>query len=118
MNIAFPYQVDGRGLTATADDTTHIRHLIEQLLFTAPGERVNRPGMGSGLLNLVFGPNGSEVASATEYLVQGALQQWLSELILVESVRAISQDSKLVVTVQYVIKRTQEREVTRFQREV
>ena len=68
----------------TSDD--HIRDLIEQVLFTAPGERVNRPNFGSGLLQLVFAPNSDELAAATQFLVQGALQQWLGDLIQVEGV--------------------------------
>src|SRR5271165_734476 len=56
-NIAFPFRIDGRGRTALVDDNSHIRDLIEQLLFTNPGERVNRPTFGSGLLALVFQPN-------------------------------------------------------------
>ena len=65
MNTVFPYQFDARGRTAEADDERHIRDLIEQLLFTAPGERVNRPTFGSGLLQLVFAPNSPELAAAT-----------------------------------------------------
>ena len=49
------------------------------MLFTAPGERVNRPDFGSGLLQLVFAPNSDELAGATQFLVQGALQQWLGD---------------------------------------
>jgi phage baseplate assembly protein W len=62
MNIAYPYSFDGRGRTAQADDDDHIRQMIEEVLFTAPGERVNRPDFGCGLLQMVFAPNSSEVA--------------------------------------------------------
>ena len=57
MNIDFPFHFDARGRTATPPTTDHIRDMIEQLLFTAPGERVNRPDFGSGLLQMVFAPN-------------------------------------------------------------
>ena len=81
MNLDYPYQFDGRGRTAEADDQAYIRGLIEQVLFTAPGERVMRPDFGSGLMQLVFAPNSLELAAATQFLVQGALQQWLGNLI-------------------------------------
>ena len=85
MQINYPWQTDRRGRTAQADsDDAHIRQLIEQVLFTAPGERVNRPSFGSGLMQLVFAPNSPELATATKFLVQGALQQWLGDLIQVE----------------------------------
>ena len=64
MNIDFPFHFDSRGRTAGTGDDDHIRDMIEQLLFTNPGERVNRPDFGSGLQSLIFGPNSPEVAAA------------------------------------------------------
>src|SRR3989442_15873241 len=111
MNLDFPLHFDGRGRTAETDYEGHIRDLIEQVLFTAPGERVNRPNFGSGLRQLVFAPNSDELASATQFLVQGALQQWLGDLIQVESLQVESIDSTLRVTLQYIVRRTQQRQV-------
>ena len=118
MQIDYPYQIDGRGRTAATSADDHIRDLIEQVLFTAPGERVNRPTFGSGLLQLVFAPNSDELATATQMLVQGALQQWLGDLIQVQAVDVQNQDSALQVTVQYVVRRTQQRQGAQFTREV
>ena len=117
-HIAYPLHIDGAGRTADADDDQHIRHLIEQLLFTSPGERVNRPDFGSGLMQLVFAPNSEELATATEYLVQGALQQWLADLIQVESVALESVDARLEITVQYRLLRKQERRVVLLAKQV
>jgi len=116
MQIDFPFHVDGRGRTAATDPDDHVRDLIEQVLFTAPGERVNRPGFGSGLLQLVFAPNSQELAAATQFLVQGALQQWLGDLIQVEAVEVEGEDSRLMVTVQYVVRRDQQRRSATFSR--
>ena len=118
MNIDYPYRIDSRGRTAETADDDHVRDLIEQVLFTAPGERVNRPDLGSGLLQLVFAPNSPELATATQFLVQGALQQWLGELITVETVVVESTDATLRVAVQYALRRTQERRVDLFERSV
>ena len=118
MNIDFPLHFDNTGLTAQAESDKHIRDMIEQVLFTSPGERVNRPDFGSGLMQLVFQPNSSEMATATQYLVQGALQQWLGNLIQVESVSVESEDSTLKVTVLYIILRSQERKTAQFSREI
>ena len=70
MNIDFPFHFDGRGRTAATDDDDHIRDMIEQLLFTNPGERVNRPDFGSGLLQLIFAPNSPELAAALQFTLQ------------------------------------------------
>ena len=118
MQIDYPFHIDSRGRTATAEADGHIRDLIEQVLFTSPGERTNRPTFGCGLNQLVFAPNSDELAAATQFLVQGALQQWLGDLIQVETVQVTSQDSTLEVTVQYVQRRDQSRQTAQFQREV
>jgi phage baseplate assembly protein W len=116
--VNFPYQVERQGRTAVAGDEAHIRDLIEQLLFTLPGERVMRPTFGSGLAQLVFQPNSEEVATAVQFLVQGSLQQWLGELVTVEDVTVISVESTIDVQIQYVLRRTQERRVDQFSRPV
>ncbi|HEX5503423.1 MAG TPA: GPW/gp25 family protein [Thermomicrobiales bacterium] len=116
LELAYPFQIDGRGRTARAEGDAHIRDLIEQLLFTAPGERVNRPTFGTGLMQLVFAPNSDELATALQFLIQGALQQWLGDLLQVEAVGVESADSTLRVTVQYVVRRDQQRQVARFSR--
>ena len=116
MQVDYPLHFDGRGRTATTSDADHVRDLIEQVLFTSPGERVNRPTFGSGVLQLLFGPNDDALASTTQLTVQGALQQWLGDLILVEAVVVASEDATLRVTVQYVLRRTQQRQVVQFTR--
>jgi hypothetical protein len=118
MQIDFPYQIDRQGRTATTGSEAHVRDLIEQLLFTMPGERVMRPTFGSGLAQLVFQPNSEELATAIEFMVQGSLQQWLGDLIMVEAVQVTSTDSTIEVQVQYVLRRTQERRAESFSRPV
>lgn len=119
MNIAFPYRVDGRGRTAEADtDDRHLRDLIEQLLFTVPGERVNRPDFGCGLMQLVFAPNSAELAATVQALVQGALQQWLGYLMRIDEVSSSSEDAALTVIVRYTVLRTQTSKIASFTRKV
>jgi phage baseplate assembly protein W len=118
MNVDFPYHFDSRGRTADAEHDAHIRDLIEQLLFTAPGERVNRPDFGSGLLRLVFAPNSAELAATTQYLVQGSLQQFLGDLIQVDAVEVESVDATLRVLVRYVVRRTQALQTAEFTRAI
>lgn len=116
MNVEFPFHIDQRGRTAEAADEKHIRDLIEQVVFTAPGERVNRPDFGSGVMQLVFAPNNEALAAATQITVQSAIQQFVGDLVEVEGVQVTSEDAKLSVLIQYVIRRTQERRVTEFSR--
>jgi phage baseplate assembly protein W len=106
MNIDFPFHFDGRGRTASTTDDDHVRDMIEQLLFTSPGERVNRPDFGSGLLQMVFAPNSPELAAALQFTTQAALQRYLGDVIDLQSLEVTSDDSTLNVVVKYVVKRT------------
>lgn len=102
MHIDFPFRIDAQGRTAGTSDEGYVRALIEQVLFTAPGERVNRPTFGSGIQQLVFEPTGGEFASAARLLVHGALQQWLPEAVEVQAVDVSVLDSTVTVTVSYL----------------
>ncbi len=114
MNIDYPFHFDGRGRTATTDDDDHIRDMIEQFLFTNPGERVNRPDFGAGLLKLIFAPNSPELATAVRFSVQAGLQRWLQDVIEVRNLQVISDDATLSVSVQYLVKRTGEQRTETF----
>ncbi len=116
MQIGYPLHFDGRGHTADATDDAHIRDLLEQVLFTSPGERVNRPTFGCGLLQHIFAHNSDVLATALQFTVQGALQQWMGELIQVEGVDVQNEDSILRVQVRYTIRRTQQQQVAVFTR--
>jgi phage baseplate assembly protein W len=118
MNVDYPYHFDSGGRTAQTSDDDHVRDLIEQVLFTLPGERVNRPSFGSGLMQLVYAPNNDTLAAATQLSVQASLQQWLGAVLQVEQVVVENDDASLRVTVQYVVRRTQQRRVQRFTRAV
>jgi phage baseplate assembly protein W len=100
-NLYCPYQFDGRGRTRQASPADYIRQLVEQVLFTSPGERVNLPDFGSGLLQLSFALTSVEMAGATQFAVQAALQKWLSNYVKVQSVVATAQEAVLTVTVTY-----------------
>jgi phage baseplate assembly protein W len=106
MTVDYPWHVDGRGRTAATNPDNHVRDLIEQVLFTAPGERVMRPDFGAGLRALVFEPGGAAAAATAQYLVQGALERTLGDVIAVQAVEFEAVDSAIVVTVEYAVRRT------------
>jgi uncharacterized protein len=118
MNIDFPFHFDARGRTASTSDEDHVRDMIEQLLFTNPGERVNRPEFGSGLKQLIFAPNSPELAAALQFTVQAALQQYLGDLIDLERIDVQSQDSRLELEVVYRLRRDGRSRTDRFTRAV
>jgi hypothetical protein len=115
-SIAFPLNFDGRGGTAIATDDDHVRDLIEQLLFTAPGERVNNPTFGCALLQLPFEPNGAPLQQTTEFLVRGALSQFLGNIIDVQSIAINRNDSTFSVSVSYLVRRSGAAQLATFER--
>ncbi len=106
INAAYPYRIADDGTTAVSTYERHVREMIEQLLFTNPGERVHRPTFGCGLLGLLFEPNSDLLAATTQALVAGSLQQWLGTVIDTHDVTVESEDSTIRVTVTYSIRRT------------
>jgi Bacteriophage baseplate protein W len=100
-SLDHPFAIGGDGRTVTTLGDDHVRDMIEQVLFTAPGERVMLPQFGCGLLTLVFEPDSDLLAAATELLVRGALQRWLGDVIDVSAVRVEAVDERLTVDVRY-----------------
>jgi phage baseplate assembly protein W len=116
MNIDFPFHTNALGHTASTTDEDHLRDMVELVLFTAPGERVNRPDFGSGLLRLVFEPNSAELAAALQYSIRASLQRWLGDLLQVENVDVTVQDSTLTVLVSYLVRSTGTMQKEKFER--
>ena len=113
--FTFPFSVGSGGrIVATGGDDA-IRAKIIQVLFTAPGERVNKPDFGCGLLNLVFEPNDGVLAAATEFTVAQALSRWLAEDIVVKAVEVEAREERAVVQVVYTRKRDLAQQAVRIQ---
>lgn len=100
--LDFPFDFDGSGRAARTDPDDHVRDMIYELLFTNPGERVNLPDFGCGLLQMVFRPNSEALAAATQLLVQGALQQWLGDAIAVQKLSVNNIEERLEINLVYL----------------
>jgi Bacteriophage baseplate protein W len=107
--LDFPFTLDERGRSAITGSDDHIRDMIHLVLFTAPGERVNRPEFGCGVKQLVFAPLSDALAAATEQLIHGALIRWLDPVISLEKVQATANEATLEIKVSYVRRETGER---------
>src|SRR5260370_24297082 len=101
IRIDSPYHFDNRGHTAEASLADHIRDMIEEILFTSPGERVNRPDFGCGIPQLIFAPNSDALAAATQLEVHGSLHDRLEELLEIEDKNVPNDDSSLIILVQH-----------------
>lgn len=117
--LSAPYRIDGSGRTAlTGDIRRHARDLIEAVLFTSPGERVNRPDFGSGLLDMLFDTNNQALETAADFLIQSAIQRHLSEVLTVSELSLRRDEGLLEITLSYVLRDTGEAVSDTFRREV
>lgn len=118
MTLLFPYGLDHRGRTAEGDLEAHVRGLLEQVLFTSPGERVNRPDFGSGLQQLVFAASDDALTVAVQTMVHGALMRWLGDKLEIRGVEVSRRESSLLVEVHYLIVREQRPVTSAFVQEI
>ena len=109
--IRYPIAIDrslGR-LQQEIDYAAHVEQLIKQLLFTSPGERINRPDFGCGIKRLVFAPNSDVSASLLQVSIFEALNTWLDSVISVGDVKVQAIDEVLEIRLSYVLKARQEK---------
>ncbi len=114
--VSYPFKVDKSGRTATAERDEHIRHMIEQVLFTAPGERVNRPDFGVNIRQFVFAGGSNDTSAAAQFLVQGELERWLGDIIDIESVNVENKEAALHITIRFSVRADQQHLVAQFER--
>lgn len=111
----FPFSISSNGtLTASSGDEA-IRGKIIQVLFTAPGERVNLPEFGCGLFNLVFEPNDVVLADAMEFTVGQALTRWLRDEIIVDAVSVEAEQETAMIEIVYTKRVDLSRQMVRIQ---
>jgi Bacteriophage baseplate protein W len=103
IEVAFPYGLDNRGRTATTSYDDHVEQMLELLLFTRPGERVNLPTFGCGLLDQVFAPNSPEIAAALNVTIAAAINLWLQGVLSVTSLNVSAEDNQLIVNIGYTV---------------
>lgn len=110
--LAFPYRITTTGQSASVEfgSDEHVKQMLELLIFTMPNERVMRPGLGSPVRQMVFGPGGGPVAIALEATLQAAIQQWLGHLLtLIElQVQTVQGDAGLDISITYEVNRSRQ----------
>jgi phage baseplate assembly protein W len=106
MDIGFAYAIAADGRTAVDTTEAHVRGMIEQLLLTNPGERVNRPDFGGGLYQLVFAPNSPELAATLQLTLQAAVQRYLSDVVAVQGLSVTADNERLLVQLNYMLRQT------------
>jgi len=105
IGFAYPFAInEGQGqLAQERDYDAHVKQLILQVLFTAPGERINRPEFGCGVKRLVFSPGGEVAATLAQTTIFQALDRWLGSVIKVKEVSVKAHNETLDIRVGYIV---------------
>ena len=117
-SLAFPFRIGDLGAPATAPRSQSVRQQLEQLLFTLPGERVNRPTFGCGVQRLVFDSASPEAAAAAEYIIRLNVQEFMADVVRLDAVRVTADPDQgtLYVDILYTMLTTGEERAETFRR--
>jgi phage baseplate assembly protein W len=118
MQIAFPYVFDSNHVTGLAAEPAHVRQMLEQLLFTMPGERVNRPDFGCGIQRMVFAPQSTEVVATLQALIESEIHRWMGDVLTLRKLQVTAEEATLRVLVEYQLPRDITLRTERFERTV
>jgi len=98
-DYAYPLRIDGGSQQAAQSPyAAHVEQMIEQILLTTPGERVDLPDFGCGLRRLVFAPMQPALDATLKLQVTQALQTWLAGVIQVSTVDVETSDDNAALT--------------------
>jgi uncharacterized protein len=119
-DYAYPLRIDGGSQQAAqARYAAHVEQMIEQILLTSPGERVDLPQFGCGLRQLVFAPITSSLDATVKLQITQALGRWLAGIIQVSAIDVSSSEDNAAlapatvqVTISYTLVDTQTTEQT------
>jgi phage baseplate assembly protein W len=114
-SFGFPFAADEAGGIHATGGAQATRGRIIQVLFTAPGERVNFPEFGCGLFHLVFEPGNQILIAAMEFTIGQALTRWLGAEIVVENVSVELVEGTANVEVLYISQQDLSRQAVRIQ---
>jgi uncharacterized protein len=103
LQFGFPFRIGANGSPVRVTDLRHAEDMIEQLLFTGIGERVNRPTFGCAIATYVFEPASAEMLAALKALVHSALQTWLGDVISVQDLGIQFEQETLTITIDFTL---------------
>jgi phage baseplate assembly protein W len=107
--LDLPVDVGPTGALRTTGGEDHLRDLVLQVLFTDPGERVNRPDFGCGVRRLAFSAGNDVLRATARFLISQNLERWLGDRLTVEQVDVQvepGEEEVLRITVVYVVRQT------------
>jgi phage baseplate assembly protein W len=101
--LGFPLHLSpARGLDVVPLEES-VRAMLEQILFTAPGERVNRPTFGVGVQNYVFEPTSAMLANQIRIALDENVYEFLGKNVRILNVSVDWDEAGLHVHIAFEI---------------
>lgn len=107
---SFPIAVDDGSIVELGEDDK-VAQAIENILRTAPGERVTRPDFGCGIHDLVFESLSNDMLGRVISAVSSALATWEPRIDVLEVTPQQDDDdpNRLLIEIDYRIRSTNSR---------
>lgn len=105
--LPFPFRIGPGGRSVPVSLAEHVEDMVELLLLTGRGERINRPDFGGVLMELVFEPTSPDLAAMHQAVIRGELMRWLGDVITIERIEVTEKDAAIRITLAYTINRQQ-----------
>jgi len=103
QGLAFPLRLGPGKALAVTDLEDDVRAMIEQILLTAPGERVNRPTFGVGIYAYVFEANSPFLASQLRIALDENVYEFLGRNVRIVALDVTWDDAQLHVDIQFTL---------------
>lgn len=100
LHLAFPFGLRN-GVEIHVDREAYVEQLIETILFTNKGERVNLPAFGCGVQQLVFLAADSALVPATLFMIKSELQRFVGAHAIIQDLTVAFDDARLFIDVHY-----------------
>ena len=107
--FSIPFRIGPGGGIAQESGAEKIKENIIHILLTAVGERVMRRDYGGGIGQLVHDPNNDALRAIVQHQIARSIGQW-EPRVLLQSVTVAQRDGMLFAHVDYVERRTRQRE--------
>jgi uncharacterized protein len=101
--LGFPLRAGPDRGVEVADLVAGVRAMLEQILFTMPGERVNRPTFGVGVQQYVFEPLTPMLSERIRVALDENVYEHLGREVRIDGVSVEREEEKLLVRVTFEI---------------
>jgi phage baseplate assembly protein W len=92
IGLSLPLQIGNNSFNTTYQTSEQLKSNIKNLLLTRKGERLLQPEFGSGLHEILFDFNNTDLEIQVEEAITSAMEQWLP-FVTIEEIEITTTDA-------------------------